>query len=119
MQLLHRHPLPSIRSKLLTLILACALPVLIGYFVFARDAELPAPGDEHGWPTRREDLARLVESLVQNNLKASAQFEQLRPALQRALAPQRAAELAEAIAMLRFDAAARLVREIPDLENKQ
>jgi PAS domain S-box-containing protein len=38
-QLLHRHSLPSIRSKLVTLVLACALPILIGYFVFAHDAD--------------------------------------------------------------------------------
>uniref|UniRef100_UPI0035C8E88E response regulator n=1 Tax=Massilia phyllosphaerae TaxID=3106034 RepID=UPI0035C8E88E len=33
------HSLPSIRSKLVTLVLACALPILIGYLVFAHDAE--------------------------------------------------------------------------------
>ncbi|MCS0632030.1 PAS domain-containing protein [Telluria mixta] len=39
MQLLQRHTLPSIRHKLVTLVLACALPILIGYFVFATDAD--------------------------------------------------------------------------------
>jgi PAS domain S-box-containing protein len=39
LQLFHRHTLPSIRSKLVALVLACALPILIGYFAFARDAE--------------------------------------------------------------------------------
>ena len=38
-QLLQRRSLPSIRAKLVTLVLACALPILIGYFVFARDAD--------------------------------------------------------------------------------
>ena len=38
--LLSRRPsLPSIRSKLVTLVLACALPILIGYLVFAHDAD--------------------------------------------------------------------------------
>ena len=39
MRLLHRHSLPSIRSKLVTLVLACALPILVGYLVFAHDAD--------------------------------------------------------------------------------
>ena len=39
MQLLQRRSLPSIRAKLVTLVLACALPILIGYFVFAHDAD--------------------------------------------------------------------------------
>jgi len=38
-QLLQRRSLPSIRQKLVTLVLACALPILIGYFVFATDAD--------------------------------------------------------------------------------
>jgi PAS domain S-box-containing protein len=38
-QLLRRHSLPSIRSKLVTLVLACALPILVGYVAFARDAD--------------------------------------------------------------------------------
>jgi PAS domain S-box-containing protein len=38
-QLLQRRSLPSIRAKLVTLVLACALPILIGYLVFARDAD--------------------------------------------------------------------------------
>ena len=33
-----RHSLPTIRSKLYTLVLACALPILIGYIALARDA---------------------------------------------------------------------------------
>ena len=37
--LLQRRSLPSIRAKLVTLVLACALPILIGYIVFARDAD--------------------------------------------------------------------------------
>jgi PAS domain S-box-containing protein len=38
-QLFQRRFLPSIRSRLITLMLACALPILIGYFAFARDAD--------------------------------------------------------------------------------
>ena len=39
LQLSHRHTLPSIRSKLVTLVLACALPILVGYLVFAHDSD--------------------------------------------------------------------------------
>lgn len=35
-----RLPLPSIRARLYTLVLACALPILVGYFFLARDAAL-------------------------------------------------------------------------------
>jgi two-component system sensor histidine kinase/response regulator len=35
-----RTPLPSIRAKLYTLVLACAVPVLIGYAALVRDAGL-------------------------------------------------------------------------------
>ena len=35
-----RLPLPSIRAKLYILVLACALPILVGYLVLARDAAL-------------------------------------------------------------------------------
>ena len=37
---LARTPLPSIRAKLYTLVLACAVPVLIGYVALVRDAGL-------------------------------------------------------------------------------
>ena len=62
-------------------------------------------------------LAQLLDLLQNNNMKALAQFETLRPALVRA-APDRWQALADAVAMLRFDAAAGLAREILDtLEN--
>jgi len=35
-----RLPLPSIRAKLYTLVLACALPILLGYYALARDAAI-------------------------------------------------------------------------------
>jgi two-component system sensor histidine kinase/response regulator len=38
-RLLRRQSLPSIRSKLVTLVLACALPILVGYLVLAHDAD--------------------------------------------------------------------------------
>jgi PAS domain S-box-containing protein len=38
LQLFPRQSPPSIRSKLVVLVLACALPILIGYIWFARDA---------------------------------------------------------------------------------
>lgn len=37
--LLQRRSLPSIRAKLVWLVLGCALPILVGYFVFATDAD--------------------------------------------------------------------------------
>jgi PAS domain S-box-containing protein len=37
-QLFQRRFLPSIRTRLVTLVLACALPILLGYIAFARDA---------------------------------------------------------------------------------
>jgi PAS domain S-box-containing protein len=37
-QLFQRRFLPSIRTRLITLVLACALPILLGYIAFARDA---------------------------------------------------------------------------------
>jgi two-component system sensor histidine kinase/response regulator len=39
LHLLQRGALPSIRAKLLRLVLGCALPILIGYFVLATDAQ--------------------------------------------------------------------------------
>jgi hypothetical protein len=38
-QLFQRRFLPSIRTRLITLVFACALPILLGYFAFARDAD--------------------------------------------------------------------------------
>jgi PAS domain S-box-containing protein len=69
------------------------------------DAQAPPLAPAHDTSAPREELARLLEFLTGNNMKALAQFESLRPAL----APQAAAELAEAVETLRFDAAARLV----------
>jgi hypothetical protein len=56
-------------------------------------------------------LAHLRDLLQNNNMKAKAQFELLRPALAR-LAPAAVAPLADAVATLRFEAAAALVEEI-------
>jgi HPt (histidine-containing phosphotransfer) domain-containing protein len=69
------------------------------------DAQAPPLAPAHDTSAPREELARLLEFLTGNNMKALAQFEALRPAL----APRAAAELAEAVETLRFDAAARLV----------
>jgi PAS domain S-box-containing protein len=68
----------------------------------------PAPQGATGTLVPREELARLLELLTSNNLKAKAQFESLRPALPTGPA----LELADAVGTLRFDVAARLVREI-------
>ncbi|MCS0614860.1 PAS domain-containing protein [Massilia kyonggiensis] len=73
-------------------------------------APAPAPEDsailQHG-------LAQLLDLLHNNNMKAIAQFETLRPALAR-LEPGRVAPLADAVATLRFEEAAQLVRTLLD-----
>ena len=56
----------------------------------------------------RDALAHLRDLLENNNMKAMARFASLRPALAR-LAPEAVQPLADAVATLRFDAAARLV----------
>ena len=58
MQLSRPHSLPSIRSKLVTLVLACALPILIGYLVFAHDA------DEREARHVAEDAAMIARALA-------------------------------------------------------
>jgi two-component system sensor histidine kinase/response regulator len=63
----------------------------------------------------RAALAQLLDLLQNNNMKALAHFASLRPALTQR-APAQAAALADAVATLRFDAAARLVRELLDEE---
>jgi two-component system sensor histidine kinase/response regulator len=57
---------------------------------------------------QRAALAQLLDLLQNNNMKAMAYFASLRPALSR-LAPAQVAPLADAVATLRFDAAAQLV----------
>ncbi|MGJ7918754.1 response regulator, partial [Massilia sp. LXY-6] len=59
----------------------------------------------------QDALAHLRDLLQNNNMKAMAQFESLRPALAR-LAPAAVAPLADAVATLRFDAAAALVEQV-------
>jgi uncharacterized protein YbjQ (UPF0145 family) len=56
-------------------------------------------------------LAHLRDLLQNNNMKAMAQFESMRPALAR-LAPAAVPPLADAVATLRFDAAAALIEEM-------
>jgi PAS domain S-box-containing protein len=75
---------------------------------------VPAPpaagvsGSETEQQPLRDALAHLRDLLENNNLKAMARFESLRPALAH-LAPQALEPLADAVATLRFDAAASLV----------
>jgi CheY-like chemotaxis protein len=78
----------------------------------APDAAPPAGPAEDSANLRRE-LAQLLDLLHNNNMKAMAQFETLRPALAR-LEPGKAAPLADAVATLRFDEAAQLVRALLD-----
>ena len=66
MQLFLRQPLPSIRSKLFTLVLACALPILIGYIAFARDSTQRE--DEHVAQDART-VARVLVAAVERDLK--------------------------------------------------
>jgi hypothetical protein len=60
-------------------------------------------------------LAHLRDLLQNNNMKAMAQFDSLRPALAH-LAPEAVQPLAEAVATLRFDLAAALVGALLDKE---
>ena len=73
----------------------------------------PAVGTLEDSATLRRELAQLLDLLHNNNMKAMAQFETLRPALAR-LDPGKAAPLADAVATLRFDEAAQLVRALLD-----
>jgi len=75
----------------------------------APDGELAR--DEMEQRTLQDALAHLRDLLQNNNMKAMAQFESLRPALAR-MAPDAVAPLADAVATLRFDAAAALVEQI-------
>jgi CheY-like chemotaxis protein len=84
----------------------------------------PAPdresaGDEMEQRALRDALAHLRDLLQNNNMKAMAQFESLRPALARA-APAAVAPLADAVATLRFEAASALVEQLAgSLENEE
>jgi CheY-like chemotaxis protein len=73
----------------------------------------PPPGDRSAL---RSALAQLLDLLHNNNLKALAQCDALRPALQQ-MAPEAAGALADAVGALRFDTAAQLVRDILDRED--
>ncbi|MEW6020702.1 MAG: PAS domain-containing protein [Pseudomonadota bacterium] len=63
-------------------------------------------------PVRRDALARLLDLLQNNNMKAITSFEALRPALAGSVEANDMAELANAVGLLRFEQAARLVRAI-------
>jgi hypothetical protein len=71
------------------------------------------PSDDSA--TLRQGLAQLLDLLHNNNMKAMAQFETLRPALAR-LVPDKEAPLADAVATLRFEQAAQLVRSLLETE---
>jgi len=79
----------------------------------ARELDLPEDAPARPAPPceLHAALAQLLDLLQNNNMKALARFDTLRPALGRA-APARCQPLADAVAMLRFDTAAALVREI-------
>ena len=76
----------------------------------ATPAPAPAPEDS---AILQRGLAQLLDLLHNNNMKAIAQFETLRPALAR-LEPGRVAPLADAVATLRFEEAAQLVQTLLD-----
>jgi PAS domain S-box-containing protein len=71
----------------------------------------PAPGRPTDDPGLPGALAQLVDLLQNNNMKAMALWASLRPTLRR-LAPHADAALADAVAELRFDDAAGMLREI-------
>ncbi len=75
--------------------------------VAAVPAAAPAPE-----PVRRDALARLLDLLQNNNMKAITAFEALRPALAGSVEANDMAELANAVGLLRFEQAAWLVRAI-------
>ena len=60
-----RLSLPSIRSKLVTLVLACALPILIGYLVFAHDAD---QRERQHVAEDAEMIARALSAAVERDL---------------------------------------------------
>jgi HPt (histidine-containing phosphotransfer) domain-containing protein len=69
--------------------------------------------------TVQDALAHLRDLLQNNNMKAMAQLDSLRPALAQ-LAPQALPGLAEAVATLRFETAAALVEQLAGtLRNKE
>jgi CheY-like chemotaxis protein/HPt (histidine-containing phosphotransfer) domain-containing protein len=76
------------------------------------DTAVPAVPAEDSATLRRE-LAQLLDLLHNNNMKAMAQFETLRAALANR-APTQAAAVADAVATLRFEQAAQLVRALLD-----
>jgi len=76
-------------------------------------ADAPAPDEAPPACALHRELAQLLDLLQNNNMKAMAHFEALRPLLARA-APARTPLLADAIATLRFDTAQALVRALLD-----
>jgi CheY-like chemotaxis protein/HPt (histidine-containing phosphotransfer) domain-containing protein len=88
--------------------------------VFEAARELDAPGHDEalaapaGAHAQRDDLIALLVLLQNNNLKAMAQFDALRPGLGGMLDATALATLADAIGTLRFDAAATLVQDMLD-----
>ncbi|WP_020652182.1 response regulator [Massilia niastensis] len=59
-----------------------------------------------------ESLARLLQLLQNNNMKAIAQFDAVRPALGALASPDAVAALAESVGSLRFEQAARQVEDL-------
>jgi CheY-like chemotaxis protein/HPt (histidine-containing phosphotransfer) domain-containing protein len=80
------------------------------------DAAAPAAADEMEQRTLHDALAHLRDLLQNNNMKAMAQFDALRPHLAR-LAPDALPALAEAVATLRFERAAELLGRLPGKED--
>ena len=80
------------------------------------DALQDLPSVDDG-ATLHAALARLLHLLENNNMKAIAAASALRPALAAQVGPQAASDLADAIATLRFDEAARQVAH--HLERKE
>lgn len=81
----------------------------------ARGLGQPAPveaADGLAGAGLHDALARLLNLLQNNNMKAIDEFQSLHPALAASAGPGPAAELREAIATLRFEQAARQVEEL-------
>ncbi|MBQ5947580.1 PAS domain-containing protein [Massilia sp. ST3] len=76
-----------------------------------RQRALAAPAEGDG-PALHDSLARLLQLLENNNMKALTQFDALRPALAAHAGQDAAARLADAVGTLRFGEAAVQVREL-------
>lgn len=92
--------------------LDAAMAVVLAGASELADASEPDTPPQAPPAVRRDALERLLDLLQNNNMKAMTAFDALRPALAGALAADTMGELANAVGLLRFEQAARLVAAI-------